>query len=217
MKYHGRGCWNEFELQFATKSMQSGRGQTLGWPSVTLSALRLKCKEQRKQSGPQAVECVFSRAIPDGRRKAECTWARRWPIFLFRHFRSSVVSTCYTCYINILHKNYTYVIRKRNLTTSSLFQKFHYLFRPLRAIFMWYFWRFLTLLRYIHHLYKFEALYCFLICMYTMLRKFLRYTTFYIRITQNAYATRLFLARPVFALTTWRCIPEDDSKHFSCF
>jgi hypothetical protein len=32
----------------------------------------------------------------------------------------------YICYINILHKNYTYVIRKRNLTTSLLFQKFHY-------------------------------------------------------------------------------------------
>jgi hypothetical protein len=34
--------------------------------------------------------------------------------------------------VNILHKNYTYVIRKRNLTTSLLFQKIvYYIFRPL--------------------------------------------------------------------------------------
>jgi hypothetical protein len=64
-------------------------------------------------------------------------------------------------YINILHKNYTYVIRKRNLKTSLLLQKmFHYMFRPLRGTFRWYFWRFLTLLQYIHHLYKCEAIYC---------------------------------------------------------
>jgi hypothetical protein len=99
----------------------------------------------------------------------------------------SVKLSMWICYINILYRNYTYVIRKRNLTTYLLFQKFHYMFRPLRAIFRWYFWRFLTLLGYIHHLYKCEAIYCFLICMYTMQRKFLKYTTFYIRITQNAY------------------------------
>jgi hypothetical protein len=40
------------------------------------------------------------------------------------------------CYINILHKNYirVYVIRKRNLTTSLFFQKFHYMFRLIWAI-----------------------------------------------------------------------------------
>jgi hypothetical protein len=38
----------------------------------------------------------------------------------------------YICiyYINILHKNYTYVIRKRNLTTSLLFQNFTTCFDP---------------------------------------------------------------------------------------
>jgi hypothetical protein len=100
----------------------------------------------------------------------------------------------YICYINILHNNYTYVIRKRNLTTYLLFQKFRYMFRPLQAIFKWYFWRFLTLLRYIHHLYKREAIYCFLICMYTLLRTFLKYTTFYSRITQNAYKIHIKFA-----------------------
>jgi hypothetical protein len=53
----------------------------------------------------------------------------------------------------------------------TLPKKCHHMFRPLRVIFRWYFWRFLTLLRYIHHLYKCEAIYCLLICMYTMLRK----------------------------------------------
>jgi hypothetical protein len=85
-------------------------------------------------------------------------------------------------------QNYTYVIRKHNLTTSLLFQKISLHVSAatghLQVIF---FLRFLTLLRYIHRLYKCEAIYCFLICMYTLLRKFLKYTTFYIRITQNAY------------------------------
>jgi hypothetical protein len=36
------------------------------------------------------------------------------------------------------------------------------MFRPLRAILMWYFLRFLTLLRYIHHLDKCEAIYIIL-------------------------------------------------------
>jgi hypothetical protein len=61
-------------------------------------------------------------------------------------------------YLYMLYKHITkktiHVIRKCNLITSLLFQKFHYMFRPLRAIFRWYFLRFLTLLRYIHHLYK---------------------------------------------------------------
>jgi hypothetical protein len=47
------------------------------------------------------------------------------------------------------------------------------------------FLKILTLLQHIHNFYKCEAIYCFLICMYTMLRKF-KIHNFYIGL-HNAY------------------------------
>jgi Na+/H+ antiporter NhaD/arsenite permease-like protein len=64
------------------------------------------------------------------------------------------------------------VICKTQLITSLLSQNLTTCFGPptghLQVIFL----KILTLQQYIHHLYKCEAIYCFLICMYTMLREF---------------------------------------------
>jgi hypothetical protein len=73
-------------------------------------------------------------------------------------------------YIQILYKHTTQKLYicdpQTQLTTSLLFQNLTT--GHLQVIFF----KILTLLQHIHHFYKYEAIYCFLIYMYTRLRKF---------------------------------------------
>jgi hypothetical protein len=106
------------------------------------------------------------------------TWAFRSTLNNFILVGCILLRYFYILYIHTTQKLYI-CDPQTQLNNFFTLPKSHYMFRPLLAIFRWYFWRFLTLLQHIHHLYKCEAIYCFLICMYTMLRKFIKYTIFY--------------------------------------
>jgi hypothetical protein len=114
-------------------------------------------------------------------RKKQITYQISYTLLLFMHVTCLSIGSYSLCYINIPRKKLYICDPQTQLNNFFTPPKTHYMFWPLRAIFKRYFLRFLTLLQHIHHLYKCEAIYCFLICMYVYnAKEVFKHTTFYI-------------------------------------